>query len=184
MHPREKEDDVATKTLERIELKNLKELDGKKVKADLEKAYKAQLITAPIFSLAEDFPTQVPHPALDGQRIKPKGDPAIYFVWDNGLACHIPNPVTYELLFSTWEGILEIDPDQFAKFAKGPALSPGASILRGKGQDAVWFVSNGSKHHVASPPVMDYCAFDWDHEVVPAILLEFVPTGFTITYGD
>ena len=128
----------------------------------------------------------MPHPGLNGKRVKAPGKPAIYFVWNGGYKCWIPNPVTYNGIFRSWSGILEVDPDELAMIATGPALTPGALMIRPQGLAPVYLVTNGAKNWVKSPDVMDYCNFTWPagNAVVPEIVPQFIPNGITIDYGD
>ncbi len=125
----------------------------------------------------------VPHPGFNGRRIKPIGGNAIYFVWKNGYKCWIPNPATYDNLFRSWGGILELSKAQVDAIATGPNITPGAIMARGHDQAAVYFVSNQTKNWVTSPVAMDYCHFKWPNPTVPPVLLEFIPDGHHINYG-
>ncbi len=129
--------------------------------------------------------TWTPHPGLDGKRVKDPKYPAIYFVWRDGYKCHIPDPATYNNLFRDWSGVLKVDTEELAQIATGPPLTSGAVLARGKGTAAVFLVTNGRKHHVKNPNVMNYCWFNWSAVVeVPPVMLDFVPTGPVIDAGD
>lgn len=126
-----------------------------------------------------------PHPALDGKRVKDPNEPAIYFVWNDGYKCHIPDPTTYNNLFRSWGGILKLDPEELAQIATGPPLTSGAILARAKDTAPVYLITNGKKHHIKNPNVMEYCWFRWDAVVVvPPIMLDAIPTGPIVDAGD
>jgi hypothetical protein len=135
--------------------------------------------------LAADAPTAVPHPGLNGFRVMSEEPrpPAVYFVWNGGFKCHIPDPATYDSLFANWDRVLRLDVDELNSISTGPPMSPGAAIVQAAGDTAVYLVSNGSKHWVTRPFVMRYCNFRAPLEV-PRSVLEPIPRGFDINYGD
>ena len=127
-----------------------------------------------------------PHPGLCGKRVKSPDHRSVYLVWNGGYKCWIPNPATYDAIFRDWEEIVLLDTDQLAAIATGPSLTSGALMVRPQGLAPVYLVTNGTKNWVTSPKVMEYCHFRWPtgNAVVPPILMEFVPNGIHIDYGD
>ena len=125
----------------------------------------------------------MPHPGLNGKRVKSPVHPAVYFVWNGGYKCWIPNPHTYNSIFRSWDGILEIDPDELAAIASGPTLTNGALMARPEGFAPVYLLTNYTKNWVTAPRVMDYCNFKWP-PTLPPIIFEFIPNGINIDYGD
>jgi hypothetical protein len=126
----------------------------------------------------------IPHPGLNGQRVADKSgtDKGLYFIWDGGLKCWVPNPVTYTQIFQDWGGILYLDPDELAQIATGPDMTSGAGIFKSFDADPNFLVSNSQKHYITSPGVLAYCNFR-GAEVVSPVLLDLIPPGFNVTYG-
>lgn|GEM_PF-6163665 len=124
-----------------------------------------------------------PHPALDGKRIKMVGSGAIYFVWNGGYKCWVPDPTTYNNMFQSWDNIEELAADQFDAIATGAPITSGAMLAAGTGQGAVFLVTNGHKNFVTQPSVMTYCNFRWPSTTYPPVLIDFIPMGVTIDYG-
>ena len=167
-----------------------KEAVGSVVKAKREEVYQLVKMALPYDAYAIDLHAgieQVPHPALNGRRVrKLGGEGSLYFVWRDGLACYIPYELgTYDLIFEDYEGILEIADDEFASFKMGEPLTPGACIVQGNVDKTNYLFTNGEKHPILSFS-MEYCDFRRLHseERSPQAVIDALPTGFTIAYGD
>lgn len=154
---------------------------------------------ADVRKLLKNYPTSVksldpvpgaaPHPGLNGQRVvlRPEDrvtpeDHAIYFVWRDGVKCMIPDRPTFEDLFAAASGTLWLSRRELDQITTGEALTPGAVIIKSKGRDSQYLISNGEKHLIASMEVKKYCTFQHAQEV-PAIIPDFIPKGFDIDYG-
>jgi len=138
---------------------------------------------------SEALPNAAPHPALNGKRVvlsweerKTPADDAIYFVWGDGSKCWIPNSETFNALFTSTQDIILLSRAQLESISRGPDLSDGAAMVRGKGQVPNYFVSNKQKHYVTSPKVLAYCHLRGAQEI-PRAAVEAIPTGFDIDYG-
>ena len=125
----------------------------------------------------------IPHPGLDGKRIKPANSNNFYFVWQGGYKCWIPDSITYESLFASWDRIEVIAPDEIVLITDGSPITSEALLARANNSALVYLVTNGTKNLVSSPSVMSYCHFNWP-PVYPTPLVDFIPTGITIDYGD
>lgn len=120
-------------------------------------------------------------------------DTAVYFVLE-GKACHVPNPETYNNLFRNWDVIggknisASLKPlwdAMISQIPKGPEMTNGALLIKGDASDAVYLLTNGVKHWISSPAVMDYCAFEWKKvKLLPLVVVEAIPSGSTIDYGS
>jgi hypothetical protein len=126
---------------------------------------------------AQTLSTLRPHPELGGKRLSLPGEPAIYLIDPEGYRHLIPDPYTYNRIFRDWNGIFQ-DSDLY-DIPDAGQLSYGASVIRGDGTAAVYFVSAGTKRHVSSPQVMDKCNFKWPSggDVVGPAVVNAIPTG-------
>ena len=138
-------------------------------------AKKLETTTEPLtVQIGGDALIAEPRPDLAGLRITRPVVGGVYLVGPEGFLHHVPNGDTYNNLFKNWDGIFEtID-----QIAKGEPLTVGAILARGSGRDAVFLVSNNVKRWITSPAVMDKYYFTYKNIVqVPAILIDFIPTG-------
>ncbi len=120
-----------------------------------------------------------PRPDLNGLRVKSPASDAIYLI-DEGYLRWIPNPKTYNNLFRDWNGII-VDID-IHDIPKSDPISDGAILARPSNETPVYLIDNFMKRHITSNAVMDKYYFDWDRVyAVPRILLDFIPTGLSIT---
>lgn len=153
---------------------------------------------ADVRKILENYPTSAgplkalpgasPHPGLNGRRVMLRQDETpkdnrLYFVWGDGLKCHIPNFQTYQALFADMEEIIMLSRAQLDAIATGPTLSDGAAIVLADSNYDQYLVSNKDKHLIRSPKVVLYCHFK-QPRLVPPSVIEAMPTGFQINYGD
>jgi len=83
------------------------------------------------------------------------------FLFLDGQCRHIPDPPTFNRLFTSW-GAIPVYPPMFRiRCRKGQSISRGAFLGRGHGRHAVYLFSNGMKRHIASPGTMRKCNFSW-----------------------
>lgn len=121
---------------------------------------------------------------LNGLRIRLPGTSPIYLV-DMGKKRHIPNPVVYNELFSTWDGVIEdLDVDEVETADPIPETailfrlveSPKVYLLDGK-------PGHYTKRHIVNPAVMDHYRFNWNRIHVWNVPLDVlnIPDGPPIT---
>lgn len=126
-----------------------------------------------------------PAPDRDGQRIAiAGGEGQIWFVWNGGYKCWVPDPDTYESTFASWDGIVSLDRAEVDAIASGAHLSYGAMTVQVGAGEKVYLVTNGTKNWIASPEVMTYCNFRPPTTDTPAILVESIPMGILIDYVE
>jgi hypothetical protein len=155
---------------------------------------------ADVRKILENYPTSVgplkalpgasPHPGLNGKRVvlrtderKTPEDNALYFVWGDGFKCWVPDPPTFDALFANLQEVIVLSRAQLDAIATGPTMSNGAAIVRADKMPDQYLVSNKEKHLITSMKVLQYCHFTEAREV-PLSVIEAMPTGFKINYGD
>lgn len=139
-----------------------------------------------------DSPGAVPHPGLNGMRVtlrpeerKDEQDNKIFFVWDGGVKCWIPDGQTYNNLFANLDGVIALSRKELDSISKGPDLTVGAMTVQLQGDglhDPQYVLTNNAKHWIASSSVLRYCNFRTGTEM-PRIIIDFIPSGSNIDYG-
>ena len=117
-----------------------------------------------------------PHPEVNGDLLKlPNTDP-IYSVID-GYRCHVPDRQTFNNLFTgsaTPEPLLKV-------VSEGHPLSVGAMLVRAKGDEKVYLLSNGVKRWIPSRDIFNLYHFNAAGITdFPAIVVNSIPTGQNI----
>ena len=80
------------------------------------------------------------------QLVRVDGEPAVYLELDGELH-HVPNPATYNNLFTTWGAIQAIN--SLDDYCVGEPLSDGANLM--SGGYGVFLVSNGMRRWITDP---------------------------------
>jgi len=97
----------------------------------------------------------------------------------DGQCRHIPDPPTFDRLFTSWGAIHVISRSRWPSCSIGPSISRGAFLGHGHGK--VYLFSNGMKRHIASPGTMSKCNFSWGRvRAVSTREVDGTPTGATI----
>jgi hypothetical protein len=123
-------------------------------------------------------------PELDGKLIKGSSTNTVYFVWQGGYKCAIPDPTTFNNLYRNWNTIIILSDSDVKNITSGPAITKGSLLIKGDSSATVYLLTNGKKHGITSPDVMDYCNFSWDQiRVYPQIVVNSIPYGTTINYN-
>jgi len=101
-----------------------------------------------------------PYRFSDCKLYRRSGHPAVY-LYLNGRCQHIPDPSTFNNLFTSWGAVKVISRWRWPSCRKGASISRGAFLGQGHGRYEVYLFSNGKKRHIASPSTMSKCNFSW-----------------------
>jgi len=96
----------------------------------------------------------------DCKLYRKSGHPAV-FLYLNGQCRHIPDPSTFNNLFTSWGAIKVISRRRWPRCRSGASISRGAFLGRAHGRPQVYLFSNGVKRNIASPSTMHKCNFSW-----------------------
>jgi len=96
----------------------------------------------------------------DCKLYRKSGHPAV-FLYLNGQCRHIPDPSTFNNLFTSWGAIKVISRWRWPRCRSGASISRGAFLGRAHGRPQVYLFSNGVKRNIASPSTMHKCNFSW-----------------------
>ncbi|HWW03931.1 hypothetical protein [Collimonas sp.] len=111
----------------------------------------------------------------DGERITASTGGAIYLVM-NGLRHLIPNPTTYNNLFSTWGGVVVSD-YLVDSIPSGPPLTSGAVLAKGSPSN-IYLVTNNQKLWIPNPATFEKFSFSSNKVVtVPDVIINAVQAG-------
>lgn len=110
----------------------------------------------------------------DGERVVSSTGGAIYLIL-NGQLRWIPDPTTYNNLFTTWNGVIQ-DDYLVDNVPMGPPLSSGALLARGAATDPQYLVTNGQKCWIPSPTVVTKFSFK-QATAYPQVMVDYIPTG-------
>ena len=113
----------------------------------------------------------------EGYRIRQAGHEPVFIVID-GKRHWVPNNATHYNLFGENGNIHEVV--DINVVPHGSALSNGAILARPNNSSNVFLITNGLKHHLASPSVMSKFGFEGIVRVVPSVLIDFIRTGHEI----
>jgi len=103
------------------------------------------------------------------------------FLFLDGQCRHIPDPSTFNRLFTSWGAINVYSRWLRLRCRGGQPISRGAFLGRGHGRHAVYLFSNGMKRHIASPGTMSKCNFSWGRvRVMSTRDVDRTRTGATI----
>ena len=95
----------------------------------------------------------------------------------NDLLQWIPDPATYNNLFSTWNGVVVSD-YLVDNVPAGPALTSGAVLAKGNSSAPEYLITNGYKQWIPDPATFNKFAFNSSKVVsIPNIIINYVPTG-------
>ena len=119
---------------------------------------------------------RLPRPDQAGSRRVAPGGSSVFVVDGDGYRHLIPNHLTYNRLFRSWQGIVD-DPD-LERMAERPALTSGAMLIRGDLSTALYLLDHGIKRCIPSPAVVDKYGFSWERiEVLKQFLVDTIPNG-------
>ena len=103
------------------------------------------------------------------------------FLFLDGQCRHIPDPPTFNRLFTSWGAIHVISRGRWPNCRRGRSISRGAFLGRGHGRHEVYLFSNGMKRHIASPSTMSKCNFSWGRvRLMSTRDVDRTPTGHRI----
>jgi len=103
------------------------------------------------------------------------------FLYLHGQCLHIPDPSTFNNLFTSWGAIKVISPWFWPRCRSGAPISRGAFLGRAHGRREVYLFSNGVKKHIASPGTMSKCNFSWGRvKLLPTWFVDRTRTSATI----
>lgn len=111
--------------------------------------------------------------SYDGERVM--NEQGSVFLLLNGELRGIPDPTTYNNLFTTWDGISKV-PGLIQYTPVGVNIFHDAKILKGNASDATYLVTNNVKMYIGSPDVMRKFSFV-DPTVIPQIAMDSIPNG-------
>jgi len=83
------------------------------------------------------------------------------FLFLDGQCRHIPDPPTFDRLFTSWGAVRVFPSWQMLGCRPGQSISSGAFLGRAHGRPQVYLFSNGMKRNIASPGTMSKCNFSW-----------------------
>ncbi len=115
--------------------------------------------------------TPSPRPDLNGLLVQQPGNAAVYLMF-NGAACWIPDPTVLFRLFSP-VNITQLD---LSEVARGATLSEGSVVIRNSATGQIAFFTNGQKHYVPNPTVLQEYSFANWIELWPEIY-DAIPAG-------
>ena len=116
---------------------------------------------------------------LDGSLLTPPNGGPVYLVMFGELHW-IPNPGTYDNLFTSWDVIVKST--DLPSIDRGFDFSNGALLVRGVGSAPVYLVTGQSRFWVTSPDAMTKYHFNWNKvDVVPDTLVNAIPQGANIS---
>lgn len=112
---------------------------------------------------------------LNGLRIQKPGHAEIFLIVE-GTRRLIPNPVTYENLFLSWNGITQdVNIDDIDR---GADLTDKALLARERNITTVFLITNDSKFGIPSEQVFNQFYFSWDKVwELPPVALGAIPDG-------
>ena len=115
----------------------------------------------------------------DGERVKGSNGAAIYLVL-NGQLCWIPDPTTYNNLFSSWNGVVVSD-YLVDNIPQGQQLTSGALLVKSPSGAPVYLLTNGKKRWIPSPDVFAKFSFNSAKVVnLPQVVVDALPQGVNI----
>lgn len=106
--------------------------------------------------------------------VRQKDEPEVYLVTSSGLKRHLPNSqILY--LYGQAEEIVALEDKKMID------LLPENYLIRGKGQDKVYFLDQKIKRWITSPETLEKMGFDWSEVVeIEAQELDYYPEGSPI----
>ncbi len=118
--------------------------------------------------------TAAPAPEYNGRLFQIPGHTEIYLIL-NGYLRHVPDWETFQELFSNGR----IEPADILDFiSKGPALTKGAMLIRGKEVNKTYLLTDKVKMWIPNPTIFEQYHFDAAQvRVDPQIVLDFIPDG-------
>jgi hypothetical protein len=119
---------------------------------------------------------KLPRTDQAGSRRVLPGSTSVYVIDSDGYRRSIPNHLTYNRLFRSWQGIVD-DPD-IERMAERPGLTSGAMLVRGDLSTTLYLLDHGIKRCIPSPALMDKYWFSWERiEVLKQFLVDTIPSG-------
>jgi hypothetical protein len=117
----------------------------------------------------------------EGSLIRLHGQDAIYVIQD-GRKHHIPDAVTFNALGFNWNQVRDVDRQTFNSVPTGRDIDPvgiaEGSLIRLHGQDAIYVIQDGRKHHIPDAVTFNALGFAWDQvRDVDRHTFDSVPTG-------
>jgi hypothetical protein len=121
-------------------------------------------------------PTGTLRPDLAGSRRLLPGSTSVFLVDPDGYRRAVPNSVTYNRLFRSWQGAID-DPD-LEGIAERPGFSTSVMLIRGDLSTILYLLDHGLKRCIPGPAMMDKYWFNWDRiEVLKQFLVDTIPSG-------
>ena len=116
----------------------------------------------------------LPRPELNGHVYAIEGRPEIHLVL-NGYLRHVPDWETYQRLFKG----ATIEPvGTLSHISKGPALTKGAMLVRGKDVNKTYLLTDKVKMWIPNTTVFEQYHFDMAQcEIDSQIVVDFIPEG-------
>jgi hypothetical protein len=116
----------------------------------------------------------IPAPEYNGLLFQIPGQKEIYLVL-NGYLRHVPDWPTFQRLFAN----APIKPaDAIDWISKGPALTKGAMLIRGKDVNKTYLLTDKVKMWIPNTTIFEGYHFDMTQCLVdPQIVVDFIPDG-------
>jgi hypothetical protein len=120
----------------------------------------------------------------EGSLIRLYGQDAIYVI-QHGRKHHIPDADTFNVLGYRWDQVRDVNEYLFDSVPMGAPipstlLSEGG-LIRLYGEDAVYVIQRGRKHHIPDADTLNVLGYRWDQvRDVNEYLFDSVPTGAPI----
>ncbi|MGE7413194.1 hypothetical protein [Methylobacterium tarhaniae] len=119
-------------------------------------------------------------PALNGARVQVPNMPEVWLIY-HGMRHHITSPSVYEALFSSAEGILEIE--SLDQIARGPDLNEGTCLIQKEDGGSIFLLTGSPdeeirKHNIISYDTFQDFAFDMSKVIrLPNLAVAGIPVG-------
>jgi len=106
----------------------------------------------------------------------------VVYLYLDGQCRHIPNPKTFDNLFTSWSAVHQVSPNEWAHCNMGKSIENGAFLGRAHGRHEVYLFDNGKKRHIANSRTFKKCSFNWS-KVKPLrrSFVDGIQTGHTVS---
>lgn len=118
--------------------------------------------------------------ALNGARIQVPNTPEIWLIY-HGMRRHIVSPAVYQALFSSGEGIIELE--SVDQILRGPDLNDGTCLIQDENGGPIFLLTGFPdtevrKHNIISYDTFQDFAFDMSKVVrLPSLVVAGIPVG-------